>query len=53
LRIAGRHLWLEEGFEVVPANLIARIITEEGILNTDQAMVKAKHMAKFLQALWE
>jgi translation initiation factor 2B subunit (eIF-2B alpha/beta/delta family) len=53
LRIAGRHLWLEDDFEVVPANLITRIMTEEGILNTDQAMVKAKHMAKFLQALWE
>jgi translation initiation factor 2B subunit (eIF-2B alpha/beta/delta family) len=53
LRIAGRHLWLEEDFEVVPPNLITRIITEEGILNIDQAMGKAKHMAKFLQALWE
>ena len=31
----------------------ARIITEEGIMKVDQAMVKAKHMAKYLRALWE
>jgi translation initiation factor 2B subunit (eIF-2B alpha/beta/delta family) len=53
LRLAGRHLWLEEGFEVIPPDLITRIITEEGILKVDQAMVNAKHMAKYLRALWE
>jgi len=53
LRLAGRHLWLEEGFEVIPPHLITRIITEEGILKVDQAMVKAKQMAKYLRALWE
>jgi translation initiation factor 2B subunit (eIF-2B alpha/beta/delta family) len=53
LRLAGRHLWLEEGFEVIPPNLITRIITEEGILKVDQSMVKAKHMSKYLRALWE
>jgi translation initiation factor eIF-2B subunit delta len=53
LRLAGRHLWLEEGFEVIPPHLITRIITEEGIMKVDQAMVRAKHMAKNLQALWE
>ena len=53
LRLAGRHLWLEEGFEVIPPHLITRIITEEGIMRVDQAMVRAKHMAKNLQALWE
>jgi translation initiation factor eIF-2B subunit delta len=53
LRLAGRHLWLEEGFEVIPPHLITRIITEEGIMNVDQAMARAKHMAKYLQALWE
>ncbi len=53
LRLAGRHLWLEEGFEVIPPHLITRIITEEGIMKVDQAAAKAKHMAKYLQALWE
>lgn len=53
LRLAGRHLWLEEGFEMVPPNLITRIITEEGVMKVDQAMVKAKHMAKYLRVLWE
>jgi translation initiation factor 2B subunit (eIF-2B alpha/beta/delta family) len=53
LRLAGRHLWLEEGFEVIPPHLITRIITEEGIMKVDQAMVKAKQMAKYLRALWE
>ena len=53
LRLAGRHLWVEEGFEVIPPHLITRIITEEGIMRVDQAMVRAKHMAKNLQALWE
>jgi len=53
LRLAGRHLWLEEGFEVVPASLITRIITEEGLMNVDQAMLKARNMARFLMALWE
>jgi len=53
LRLAGRHLWLEEGFEVIPPQLITRIITEEGVMKVDQAMVNAKHMAKYLRALWE
>jgi translation initiation factor 2B subunit (eIF-2B alpha/beta/delta family) len=53
LRLAGRHLWLEEGFEVIPANLITRIITEEGLMNVDQAMVRAGNMARYLLALWE
>jgi translation initiation factor 2B subunit (eIF-2B alpha/beta/delta family) len=53
LRLAGRHLWLEEGFEVIPPHLITRIITEEGVMKVDQAMVKAKQMAKYLRALWE
>jgi translation initiation factor 2B subunit (eIF-2B alpha/beta/delta family) len=53
LRIAGRHLWLEEGFEVIPQHLITRIITDEGLMNVDQAMVKAKSMARYLVALWE
>jgi len=53
LRLAGRHMWLEEGFEVIPPQLITRIITEDGIMNIDQAMARAKHMAKYLQALWE
>lgn len=53
LQLAGRHLWLEEGFEVIPPHLITRIITEEGLMNVDQAMVKAKNMAKYLLALWE
>jgi translation initiation factor 2B subunit (eIF-2B alpha/beta/delta family) len=53
LRLAGRHLWLEEGFEMIPPNLITRIITEEGVMKVDQAMVKAKHMAKYLRVLWE
>ena len=53
LRIAGRHLWLEEGFEVIPPHLITRIITDEGLMNVDQAMVKAKSMARYLVALWE
>ena len=53
LRLAGRHLWLEEGFEMIPPNLITRIITEEGVVKVDQAMVKAKHMATYLRALWE
>lgn len=53
LRLAGRHLWLEEGFEVVPGALITRIVTEEGLMNVDQAMVKARNMAKYLVALWE
>jgi translation initiation factor eIF-2B subunit delta len=53
LRLAGRHLWLEEGFEVIPPHLITRIITEDGIMKVDQAMAKAKHMAKYLQSLWE
>ena len=53
LRLAGRHLWLEEGFEMIPPNLITRIITEEGVVKVDQAMVKAKHMAKYLRVLWE
>jgi translation initiation factor 2B subunit (eIF-2B alpha/beta/delta family) len=53
LRLAGRHLWLEEGFEVVPPHLITRIITEDGLMKVDQAMARAKHMAKYLQALWE
>jgi len=51
--LAGRHLWLEEGFEVIPPHLITRIITEEGVMKVDQAVVKAKHMAKYLQMLWE
>ncbi len=53
LRLAGRHLWLEEGFEVIPPHLITRIITEDGMMKVDQAMARAKHMAKYLQALWE
>jgi len=53
LRLAGRHLWLEEGFEVIPPQLITCIITEDGIMKVDQAMVRAKHMARYLQALWE
>jgi translation initiation factor 2B subunit (eIF-2B alpha/beta/delta family) len=53
LRLAGRHLWLEEGFEVIPPHLITRIITEEGMMKVDQAMVKAEHMARYLRALWE
>ncbi len=53
LRIAGRHLWLEEGFEVIPASLITRIITEEGLMNVDQAIVKARNMARYMVALWE
>jgi len=53
LRLAGRHLWLEEGFEVIPPHLITSIITEDGVLKVDQAAAKAKHMAKYLQALWE
>jgi translation initiation factor 2B subunit (eIF-2B alpha/beta/delta family) len=53
LRLAGRHLWLEEGFEMIPPNLITRIITEEGVMKVDQAMVKAKHMATYLRVLWE
>lgn len=53
LRLTGRHLWLEEGFEVIPPHLITRIITEDGVMNIDQAIVRAKLMAKYLQALWE
>ncbi|MBN2098309.1 MAG: hypothetical protein JW753_01800 [Dehalococcoidia bacterium] len=53
LRLTGRHLWLEEGFEVIPPHLITRIITEDGMMKIDQAMAKAKHMAKYLQVLWE
>jgi translation initiation factor 2B subunit (eIF-2B alpha/beta/delta family) len=53
LRLAGRHLWIEEGFEVIPPHLITRIITEDGIMKVDQAMDRAKRMAKYLQALWE
>lgn len=53
LRLAGRHLWLEEGFEVIPADLITRIITEEGLMNVDQAILKARNMARYLMALWE
>jgi translation initiation factor 2B subunit (eIF-2B alpha/beta/delta family) len=53
LRLTGRHLWLEEGFEVIPPHLITRIITEDGVMKVDQAMARAKHMAKYLQALWE
>jgi translation initiation factor 2B subunit (eIF-2B alpha/beta/delta family) len=53
LRLVGRHLWLEEGFEVIPPHLITRIITEDGLMNVDQAMARAKLMVKYLQALWE
>jgi len=53
LRLVGRHLWLEEGFEVIPPHLITRIITEDGLMNVDQAMARAKLMARYLQALWE
>ncbi|MDM7999822.1 MAG: hypothetical protein QUS33_07460 [Dehalococcoidia bacterium] len=53
LRLVGRHLWLEEGFEVIPPELITRIVTEEGIIKVDQAIARAKHMARYLQALWE
>ena len=53
LRLVGRHLWLEEGFEVIPPHLITRIITEDGLMNVDQAMARAKLMAKYLQVLWE
>ncbi len=53
LRLVSRHLWLEEGFDVVPAELITRIITEEGTTKVDQAAVKARQMAKYLKALWE
>jgi translation initiation factor eIF-2B subunit delta len=52
LRLAGRHLWLEEGFEVIPPHMITRIITEDGTMRVDQAMERAKYMAKYLQALW-
>jgi translation initiation factor 2B subunit (eIF-2B alpha/beta/delta family) len=53
LRLAGRHLWLEEGFEVIPPDLITRTITDEGVLNFDQAMLKVNQMAKYIRALWE
>jgi methylthioribose-1-phosphate isomerase len=38
---------------MIPPNLITRIITEEGVMKVDQAMVKAKHMATYLRVLWE
>jgi len=38
---------------VIPPHLITRIITEDGVMKVDQAMARAKHMAKYLQVLWE
>lgn len=52
LRLAGRHLWLGEDFEVIPPHLITRIITEEGTMKVEQAMARARLMAEYLQELW-
>lgn len=53
LKLAGRHLWLDEEFEMVPAELVTRIVTDEGVLDRDQAVLKVTAMSRYLRALWE
>jgi translation initiation factor 2B subunit (eIF-2B alpha/beta/delta family) len=51
LSYLGKSTELEEGFELVPANLITGIITEKGILETNDIIEIMKEKSKFFEAL--
>jgi translation initiation factor 2B subunit (eIF-2B alpha/beta/delta family) len=45
----GKKIDLEKGFELVPSNLISRIITERGILDPNKIAEIAKEKSKFFE----
>jgi translation initiation factor 2B subunit (eIF-2B alpha/beta/delta family) len=49
LNYIGKKIDLEKGFELVPSNLISRIITEKGILDPNKIAEIAKEKSKFFE----
>jgi translation initiation factor 2B subunit (eIF-2B alpha/beta/delta family) len=49
LNYLGKKIDLEKGFELVPSNLISRIITERGILDPNKIAEIAKEKSKFFE----
>jgi len=49
LNYLGKKIDLEKGFELVPSNLISRIITERGILDSAKIAEIAKEKSKFFE----
>ena len=47
LNYLGKEIDLEQGFDLVPSNLISKIITEKGFLDPDKIVQVAKEKAKF------
>jgi translation initiation factor 2B subunit (eIF-2B alpha/beta/delta family) len=53
LSYLGKNSELKEGFELVPSNLITEIITEKGILDTNEIVAIMKERSKFFELLIE
>ena len=47
LSFLGKNFKLQKGFDIVPANLITGIITENGILDTNKVVKLMKQYSKF------
>ncbi|MCW4031710.1 MAG: hypothetical protein NWE80_05030, partial [Candidatus Bathyarchaeota archaeon] len=51
LSYLGKKIDLEKGFNLVPSNLISKIITEKGILDPNKIAEIAKEKSKFFEIL--
>lgn len=49
LHFMGKNVEIEEGFDLIPANLITEIVTEKGILSTEKLLEIVKEKSKFYQ----